>query len=235
MENIVNKVVLTLLGLCLSISTFAETNDSNINGLKPEVEKVDNAQELLEASTTNTKQWGILGTYAYADTWLPGKLGFTGSYGDEKRVYEFAYQKAQYSFDFIIDDLGEVKDQRFHLTTRSHTWSGSFNFQYGLYYNSISAKLGTTYTDILGASIDLLSVRTLGVVWGVGNRWKLKNGIIIGADWFKVFWPLKVLEQSDDVDNAPSSKEKDDAQDLIDTMAKVPTFSVGHFEIGYRF
>ena len=178
----------------------------------------------------------LLGTYSYADTWLPGKLGILGSYGTDERVYELAYQVASYSFDFIIDDLGKISDQRLHLTTRSHTWGGAFNFQYGLYYNSLEVHLGNSYTDLADLGIDILKVQTLGAVWAVGNRWKTKSGFVIGADWFKIFWPLYVVNKdTNSLSSAPESSEKEDLEKLVDSISKIPTFSIAHFEIGYRF
>ena len=182
-----------------------------------------------------TKKCAIYGTYSYFDTWLPSKIGVLGSYGDADRTYEFAFQTASYSFDFLIDGLGGVTDQRIHLSTRSFIWSKTFNIQYGVYYNSIQAKLGNLYTDLIGASVDLIEVKTLGVLWGLGNRWTFENGFSVGADWLKIFWPLHNLKTSDQLKNFPSSSEKDDLKTFIDTVAKIPTFSVLHFEIGYKF
>lgn len=192
--------------------------------------------EDLSSELVSKKQWGAFFTYAYLDTWLPGKIGLTATYGDERRTFEFAYQQASYSFDFLIDDLGKISDRRAHLTTRSFPGEKSFNFQYGLFYNSLEVSLGNAYTQTVGDKYDLLRIDTAGVMWGLGNRWNWDSGLSVGADWFKVFWPLTVLNQDTKfIDEAANSDEKDDVQELVDGITKLPTFTFVHFELGYRF
>jgi hypothetical protein len=191
--------------------------------------------EVEELEVENGRGFGLHGTFSYLDTWLPGKMGLTVSYGDEKRTYELAYQKASYSFDVIIDDLGTISDQRIHLTTRSHTWESSFNFQYGLYYNKFSAELGNAYTNLLSSPHSLIEVQTLGVMWGVGNKWRWKSWEF-SSDWFKIFWPIARLgEESEFLSDTNDESDKDDIQELIDTVSGIPTFSLFHIELGYRF
>lgn len=236
---------LVLLGLMLSLSVEGFSADevkkaskkASTKALKTIEKEAQPTQKRLEqALEADDKGWGIYGTYAYLDTWLPGKFGLTASYGNKDRVYELAFQQASYGFDVLVSDLGNITDRRIHLTTRSHTWGSSFNFQYGAYYNSFEVKLGNSYTDLVGDKFDVLKVETAGVMWGVGNRWTWDNGISLGFDWFKVFWPLMTLnEDTDFIDEAPAGDEKDDAKELHDAIAGLPTFTLSHFEIGYRF
>lgn len=93
--------------------------------------------------------YGTYITYAMYDTWLPFKLGLLLSYGKKKnRLYEFGYQKASYGFKISGFELGNISDTKIYLTTRSHTWKSSFNFQYGLYYNAFDLSLGRSYLDL---------------------------------------------------------------------------------------
>ena len=101
------------------------------------------------AEDSEARKWGAYATYSYFDTWLPGQWGITGSYGAGDRKWEFAFQQASIDFDAIVDDLGHVRERRIHLSTRSHTWGGSFNFEYGVYYNNFQIDLGTLYTSLL--------------------------------------------------------------------------------------
>lgn len=203
---------------------------------KKEVEATEAIEKTAEIIPPEMqKRWALLGSFAYLDTWLPGKLGATLSYGNKERTWEFAYQNASYSLDVLIDDLGKITDTRMHLSTRSHTWGGSFNFQYGIFYNKFSAKLGNDYTELVGASFNLVEIETAGVLWGVGNKWRW-GGWELNADWFKVFWPLaKLGEDSDILDSEASSSDKDDIEELIDGVSSIPTVSLAHFELGYRF
>lgn len=188
------------------------------------------------ANDSTDKKWGSVFTYAPWDTWLPGKWGVTGIYFHNFRTFELGYQRASYNLDIVIDGLAGISEQRLHLTTRSHTFENSFNFQYGVYINSVSAHLGKEYIGGVGAKFDLVEVYTLGGMWGLGNRWILDNGLIIGADWFKIFMPIKTLKNdSDYIDATNDSSKKSDVQDLVDALTQIPQFALIHFEIGYKF
>ncbi len=194
------------------------------------------AQEAAEPASGNLQKWGVYGSYSYLDTWLPGKIGLVASYGEpNKRTYELAYQSASYSFDVIVDDLGKISDTRVHLSTRAHTWENSFNFQYGVYYSSFLVKLSNSYTDLAGVSIDVIDIKRLGVMWGVGNRWSWKKGFSFGVDYFKIYWPLLDMGSDEDYLDQASGSQKNDAQDVIDAVGSLPTFSLLHLEFGYRF
>lgn len=225
------KNLFILLMMMIVSSAFAEDDISDLK-----VGGVEAVEEVAEVVDNETKRWSALGSFSYVDTWLPGKLGATASYGTDERVYEFAYQRGSYSFDFIIDDLGKITEQRFHLTTRSFAYGGTFNYQYGLSYNTLKITLGSDYTDALGGKYDVLQVDTLNVVWGVGNRWKFGEHWQVGADWFKIFWPVLTLnEDTKFIDKTNDADDEDDAEELVDTIKRVPTFTFVHFEVGYRF
>lgn len=188
-----------------------------------------------ESNSSGKSDWGAMLTYAPYDLWLPGKIGLTAVKFDESRTYELAYQTASYSFDFIIDGLGKISDQRAHLTTRSHTWDGSFNFQYGLYLSSTSITLGKAYLGV-GVSSDVISVTNLGAMWGFGNKWAWENGFQMGMDYFKIFYPVTTLKkESDFLDESADQDDKDDVEELVDGLSKLPQLTLLHFEIGYRF
>lgn len=181
--------------------------------------------------------YGTYITYAMYDTWLPFKLGLLLSYGKKKnRLYEFGYQKASYGFKISGFELGNISDTKIYLTTRSHTWKSSFNFQYGLYYNAFDLSLGRSYLDSVGGNYDIIKIHTIGAIWSVGNRFGWKNGVSFGIDWFRIFYPFKVLESNSDyLDDTNNTENKKDIKELIDTISNVPTFTIFNFEIGYRF
>lgn len=189
-----------------------------------------------EVATTSEKtDWGAMLTYSPYDLWLPGKFGLTAVKFEENRSYELAYQTASYSFDFIIDGLGKISDQRVHLSTRGHTWDGSFNFQYGLYISSTSITLGKTYLGA-GVTSDAISVTNLGAMWGFGNKWAWSNGMQLGMDYFRIFYPLTTLKsESDFLDESADESDKEDVKELVDGLSKLPQLTLLHFEVGYRF
>lgn len=182
-------------------------------------------------STAESKWSGYL-TYSQFDLWIPGKIGLVASYKEhDKRTYELAWQKASYGFDLFVDDIGSVSEQRIHFTTRSFKYGTSFNYQYGLLYTSYLVNLGKGFVGF-----DLVEIKTLGGLWGVGNRWELERNIDIGIDWFKVFVPVVTLEKENDaLDSAESKSDKNDLKDLLKAFTSIPTITVLHFEVGYRF
>jgi ATP-dependent RNA helicase RhlE len=225
------KKLISLYLMLLSSTTVVASNETD----SPKAIKL--VQELEKASEeiAKFKEWGVYGSFAYLDTWLPGKLGISGSYNTDKRDYELAFQTASYSLDVVVADLGSITDQRLHLTTRSYK-GDTFNIQYGLYMNTFEAKLGDDFWGGANSTVDVLKIQTIGIVWGFGNRWRFDNGLTIGADWLRIFYPLTVLDQSDSfLKNRPDSSEKDDVEDLVEAISNIPTFTIAHFEIGYRF
>ena len=149
--------------------------------------------------------WAAFVTLAPYDLWLPNKMGATAVRFEQSRTYELAFQTASYNLDVVIDGLAGVSEQRIHLTTRSHTWDGSFNFQYGVYYNTINVHLGQEY---LGLGADWFKI-------------------------FYPFTTVK--NESDFLDENASAEDKENVQELVDAFLKIPQFTLLHFEIGYRF
>jgi len=187
---------------------------------------------LISFQATADSKWSAYATYSPWDLWIPGKYGLVASYkATEKRSYELAWQKASYGFDVFVSDIGNVSEQRLHLTTRSFKYGNSFNYQYGLLYTSYLVNLGKGFVGF-----DLVEIKTVGALWGVGNRWELEKNFNIGIDWFKLFVPVVTLEKENDaLDSATNNSNKNDLKDLIKAFSSIPTVTVLHFEIGYRF
>jgi hypothetical protein len=244
-------VVLIFLFSSLCFAQAEGDQDQTKNDeIKKTVEKIDNKKtenkknrnkkdekddsSLEDMSHPNL--WSLFGSYAWIDTWIPGKFGVSAVYGNKNRTYELAYQSAAYSFDFVIDGLGKISDKRIHLTTRSFTFENSFNFQYGAFYNSVDITLGDKYMRLVGAQYDALKISTAGGIWGFGNRWSWDNGFNFGIDYFKIFWPFKTLEKKAPfLTETDNDDDKDDAEKLLNTISKTPTISLFFVEIGYTF
>ncbi len=176
-------------------------------------------------------RFGALISYSLYDMWLPAKYGGILSYGTDKRNYELAYEKSSIGFGSLLDNIGSVSDERLHLTTRSFKYSNSFNYQYGISYNRFAVNLGKAFVNT-----DVFEARTLDLVWGIGNRWKIKSNIEIGVDWLRVFYPVKVLSLNDKaLDNVSNKEDKEDLENVINLVTNIPKFTIFHFEVGYRF
>ena len=186
---------------------------------------------ILSFTASASDKWAGFITYSPYDLWIPSKIGALVSYQDKNRAYELAYQFSTIRFDFILDEIGSVSDSRLHLTTRSFRYNNSFNYQYGLSYNHFKMNLSPAFS-----SFDLFEARVLNIVWGVGNRYKWKSGIELGVDWFKIFYPLYTLALNDSaLDSVTNSNDKEDLKRVITLLEKIPTFTLVHIELGYRF
>lgn len=189
------------------------------------------AQEPESPLEANKKSFALFGTYSLYDMWLPSKIGAHLSYGNKQRTYELAYQYSSLGFDLVLDDIGSVTDSRFHFSTRSFAYDNSFNYQYGISYNTLKANLGKSFV-----SVDFFEARIVSLFWGVGNRFQVTENIDFGVDWFRVFWPVKTVYLNDDaLDNVSNEDDRDDLKKLIGFLEDIPTFTVFHFELGYRF
>lgn len=225
-----NKLFLLLI---MAIPSHVLSVEKKLNA-EVDLTVVESSSEVYESLFE--KRWSIYGSYSALDLWVPSKFGIVASYGDDLRSFELAYQSASLGFDYVFEDLGKLTDTRIHLTTRSYKWAGSFNIQYGMYYNSLSIDLGTNLLRFVNAQYDIVKVETVGAMFGLGNSWSWENGLSIRGDWFRVFYPLMVVgENTSFLDNTTNSGDRSDVQKAVDTIKSTPTLTLAHFEIGYRF
>lgn len=86
------------------------------------------------------------------------------------------------------------------------------------------------------SDFNILSVKSVGVTLGLGNRWQLKNGMSLGVDWFHLNIPVSVFETDADYLNSDADQQdKEDIRDVLDVLKRVPTFSFLKFQVGYTF
>lgn len=189
----------------------------------------------FSAYAESIKKYSLGGSYSYLDTWLPSKLGVSAAYLFDDHSYELAVEHASYNFDLVIHDLGSISENRFLLQRRNIPWSGSFNYQFGLSYHTLSIDLGNTYTDLAGASISVLSIKTIDALVGIGNFWTYKETYQFGVNWIRMHYPIISLSGEDDYKDIPASSEQDDLKDLTDILTKLPTFSLLQLEFKYKF
>jgi len=142
--------------------------------------------------------------------------------------------------NFFVIDIGEMIEQKLSLIYRSYSTRNSFHFFGGAFYHSFKARLGNTYLELVPNSgiqgIDLLQIRTWGVVGGIGNRWQFKSGWGIGVDWFTIAIPLKTIQaEAPYLTTNASGTRRDDVNDAFDLIRKIPTFALFKVQLGYSF
>lgn len=188
----------------------------------------------------STRPFSIAASYAYLDLWIPSKIGFSIGYTPAAdTTYEFDYQKGSFGIPFLVTDIGEINETRYSFLMRSYNLRESFHFIYGINYTDFEIFLGRKYwynvTDI-ETSEDLINIKTIGVNWGMGNRWTLNRGWIISVDWFTLHLPVFLLESNTPiVDNIEDENDADTLEGVISIFEHFPSASFLKIAAGYSF
>ncbi len=198
--------------------------------------KLDETKDLRAKS-----RWAILGNYSLIDTWIPSKYGVTVAYiPSADAAWEIEYLRGSLSFELFIKDLGKMTDERLSLIRRFYSDRNSFSFFAGAAYHSFSVHLGDRLTSLISnnliPNVDLVTVKTLGFIGGLGNRWQFGSGWTLGVDWFSMYVPIKTLEaEAPYVSSTASESGKNDVRDVMDVIKRIPTFAVFKFQVGMSF
>lgn len=211
----------------------------------PPVAKIPDPTPVSTASMTSRQlreahSHNLLVNYSFFDTWIPGKYGATYAFNaNANGSWELEYLRGSISVPLFIEDLGKITDQRLTLMYRSFSQRNSFSFLYGANYSSLKFQLGPDYlATITGgnlSSFDVISVETLGLTWGLGNRWQI-NKAIISFDWFVINIPVVVLEsEAPFLEASASESSKQDIRDVLDVIERFPTLALLKFQLGFSF
>ena len=180
--------------------------------------------------------------YSYFDLILPSKYGFSLGYIDSpKDTYEFEYLRASVSIPVsVVKDLGSFSEVRMSLLDRHFFGEGSFNALWGLVYNSNKLEIGNAILSRIALQsiphVESLEVDTLGLVGGVGNRWRFSHGITIGADWFTWAQPLIVIKKENQFrDLATNEGDKNHIDTAVKALSYFPRISVLKLNLGIAF
>jgi hypothetical protein len=126
------------------------------------------------------------------------------------------------------------------LNWRSYGKRNSFSFVTGLYYNVLSMRLGSKALDSvvsgLRTSVDLLEIHTVGINWGIGNRWQTKGGFVWGADWIAINVPLWIVKQEHPfIDASYNEGFREDAQTALSFFRRIPEIAALKIQLGFSF
>jgi hypothetical protein len=191
------------------------------------------ARELREE-----RVWNITGNYQLFEMWVLTKYGFTLGYNaSPSSTYEFELMHGSIGLGKFGIDLAEIKETRMSLIWRSYGRRNSFNFITGVFYNDLEAGYGSDWlSTVPGGHVDAISIKTLGITWGLGNRWVTRSGFIWGFDWFHVNIPLVVLESKNAfVDSTSNAQDRSDAQDAQDLFERFPEFAAIKVQLGFSW
>lgn len=198
------------------------------------------AMNEIRENRASTK-WSVLGDYSLFETWVLSKYGWTLAYNTSPSLsYELEYMKGSLGWGYFGIDIGKISEQKATLLRRSFNQRNTFSFITGVYYSKFDVHLGSdllaTVSGSEQANVNLVELATLGVTWGVGNRWQTKKGYVWGADWFVVNLPLATLNESTPFVNETSSQERrDQVNNAMKLFKHVPTLAVVKIQVGFSF
>lgn len=204
------------------------------------IEKVEEAMEWTRVRR-GEGQGFVLAQYSFLDLLLPGKMGLTAGWVEHVgRTWEFEYLKGSLSVPFLIDDLGEMVDERFSIIGRSYLARNSFHVSYGLGYYRFRVRLGSDMVNRVSGgyypSMDLIEVDSLGLHLGVGHRWTAKNGFTWGVDWVSWAQPLiKVKSAAPFLDRANNADDLSVVRGAVNVISYSPRLSFLRLQLGYLF
>lgn len=197
----------------------------------------------LDATRENRGEtkWSIVGEYSLFETWVLSKKAIAITYNETSaNSCEFEYATGSLGWGAFGIDIGEIKEQRYSLLSRSYVNRKTWSFITGIYYNKINVQLGNallvTVVGAQQASVKFLELDTVGFTWGFGQRWQTQKGYVWGADWFTIHVPLFVTEESAPFLDASSSEERrKDVGAALNFFKRIPEFAVIKIQLGYSF
>lgn len=188
-----------------------------------------------------SKNWTITGNYSLYEMWVLSKKGITFAYTPDASIsYEFEYMKGSIGFGYFGIDIGEIKEQRISFLARSFNQRNTFNFLAGVYYNKLDITLGSDLLKTLSSDerlhVDLMDLETMGLTWGLGNRWQTKKGFVWGFDWLVINIPLRTTKQKVPYLNSTATEnDKDEVKDALKVLKTFPSFGVVKIQLGVSF
>lgn len=220
--------------------TATEVGQDIKEGTEKAAEKVE--QTLSEArENRGSRGFVITGNYSYVDLIIPSKYGVTVGYvKDASDTFELDYMRGSISTGWLGVDIGSITEQRLALLWRSYNQRNTFNFQMGVHYNQFRVHIGDELlrrvTGNPAVDITVMEFQTLGVSWGLGNRWTTKGGFVWGFDWLQLHIPVTTLkEKTPYTEYATNQEDKDDAETASKIIRNFPRIVALKIQLGASF
>jgi hypothetical protein len=252
------KIAVLILALSAPIPVFAVDPLSGlvIMGIKsatsrPETEKEKQERLLKESQQEQDvkearekrerKHLLVAGNYSLLEPGASGtKYGASIGYVlDSFHTFEFEFVEGPFNLDWLGDNIGEIKAR--HLSVQWRTFgrrSLTFHNIVGLDYNRYNIRLSDQYVDVAGMSEDErnMYIDSMGLMWGVGNRWQTKHGFMFTADWVQIHVPVAVVAQDTSYTNqATDENEKHRVFNRLNYIKHFPRLLAVKLQLGFTF
>lgn len=225
-----------------SSSAFAEEQNTKEKIVEAFKESKDQVVQALSHSRMirQNSDYFVSGNFAPIDLILPSKFGLTlGTVTNADYTWELEYLKSSVSVPFLVDDIGEMTDERFSVIRRNYFGTETFNLSYGLSYNKFKVHIGSKYLAYVATNIpevDLMQIDSVGFNVGIGNRWIFSNRWMVGVDWASWTQPVFTTRYHNKFNDFATDE---DSKDTVDTVAKlirwVPRITLLKLQVGYSF
>lgn len=249
-------IIMTLLAPHLALAQPVHEDGIQENAPAPQQEKsfsdktMDAAKDAAKSVNTvlnetrsrrGNSNYFFLGNFSYIDLLIPGKYGASfGVISGPDKTWEVEYLRASLSVPFLIEDLGQMTDDRFSIIRRNYFGGNSFNLSYGLSYMRFSIELGDEMLQRISGGVypamNLIEIESLGLNVGVGNRWTFGHDITLSVDWLAVAQPIYVTKKETKfLDYATDQKDRDNVSSAVSAISYMPRISFLKFQLGMLF
>ncbi len=230
----------------------AEATSASPDSTPTETEKEKKAPEIRDTKEkisvepeftphSHPQSFSILADVAPLSMWVPYKLGLTLAWQFQPEwSVEFSALRGQIDLnDAGVDGVGDASESRFDVILRK-SFGGSFSVFGGYSYQAVKADVSDEVRDI-NVSLPFYdtTLKTHGLIAGLGNRWTWSGGFTFGVDWLSVIIPLSNSVENDlrDVDllNYTDPQDKQDITDAMDKIEKTPRLTLLHLKLGWTF
>lgn len=183
----------------------------------------------------------VFANYSYIDLLIPSKTGVTAAFREDENIsYELEYMRGSIKIPFVVKDLGSFTEQRLVLSRRTFWETNSFSLYGSAVYNKMEIRLGNEYLSTLSPEsipiYEVMSVSTLGLGGGLGNRWQLDCGFAFGVDWFAWYQPLTIIKSdAPSVDAIKNDDTRQGVEKALNAAAHFPRFVILKFQAGWAF
>ncbi len=190
---------------------------------------------------SNPQSFSVLADVAPLSMWVPYKLGLSLAWQFQpKWSLEVSALRGQIDLnDAGVDGVGDASESRFDVIFRK-SFGGSFSIFGGYSYQEVKADVSD---EVKNVNVSLpfydTTLKTHGLIAGLGNRWVWGGGFTFGVDWLSIIIPLSNSVENDLRDvallNYADPQDKQDITDAMDKIEKTPRLTLLHMKLGWTF
>jgi hypothetical protein len=160
---------------------------------------------------------------------------------DADQTFELERQSGSLGISLFGLDIGSFEET---VTLGRFRWftGNSFHWSLGAGERRYRLSLGDETLDQVASAVgasaryDVVAVRNWVAAFGLGNRWQLAPGFVVGVDWLDVLVPVGQGEaRSRLYDELPDGAVRRGLHRAFGALRYGPTFEVLRLQLGWAF